>query len=292
MAIETRIVNDSFTEIYVGGGNYLTQAAPTNFHRFYTRKILTDGESADDFREVTAAEKAALEASDAAWVRPPQSFIDRWNSACKPFDTSYGGFDESTGYFNCCGVTGIDYAEALIIDRQSSTFISGTYAHGQYYAGTGVSYRAMQPRVLLPIVIPANEISAADYMFRGCNKLEAVAIIGGYTDRIHILGNVNYMFYACRSLKRIYGDLDLRAVTDTTFKDCTALEEICVYNFSNGFSLADSPNLSAASIRNLARPRINTKPATVILHPEAYTRVTEEISALAAEHNITFATTE
>lgn len=60
MAIQTRIINELYTEIYVGEGNFITQSAPTNFHQFYTRKILTESESIDDFREVTAANTKAI----------------------------------------------------------------------------------------------------------------------------------------------------------------------------------------------------------------------------------------
>lgn len=46
----------SQTEIYVGG-NFITQAYPTNFHEFYTRKIITPGDTVDNYREVTAAQE-------------------------------------------------------------------------------------------------------------------------------------------------------------------------------------------------------------------------------------------
>ena len=66
MAIETRIINSSFTELYTGGGYYMTQARATLVHDFWTQKILAPTESIDDFKEVTAAERAKLEAADAA----------------------------------------------------------------------------------------------------------------------------------------------------------------------------------------------------------------------------------
>lgn len=84
MAIESRIINNSLTEIYInGGGNFITQAAPTNFHGFWSRRPLDSGESIADFREVTPTERQTLEAQDAAWVQPPQCFIDLWNAACR-----------------------------------------------------------------------------------------------------------------------------------------------------------------------------------------------------------------
>ena len=81
MAIQTRIINGSYAEIYVGRGNFITQFAPTYFHQFYTRKILTESESIDDFREVTEAEKTALEESDARWKEPSDELIEQAEAA-------------------------------------------------------------------------------------------------------------------------------------------------------------------------------------------------------------------
>ena len=46
----------------MGGGKFLTYKLPTMFPQFFSRKILASGESADDFREVTADERAKMEA--------------------------------------------------------------------------------------------------------------------------------------------------------------------------------------------------------------------------------------
>ena len=62
MALQSRIVNGSLTEIYAGGGNFVTEAFPTNFHTFAPKRILLDGQSADDYKEVTPAERSAIEA--------------------------------------------------------------------------------------------------------------------------------------------------------------------------------------------------------------------------------------
>lgn len=54
----------------MGGGKFLTYKRPTMFPQFFSRKILASGESADDFREVTADERAKMEAGrDAGCVR-------------------------------------------------------------------------------------------------------------------------------------------------------------------------------------------------------------------------------
>lgn len=114
--IQTRTIAN-FTEIYSdqnGGGKseiYITEAAPTMFPTFTMRRFLAEGQTPADFREVTAAERAKLEAAAEAWRRPPQLFIDQWNAACG----IWGRYNEATGYFELNGLTDITYAEAVRI---------------------------------------------------------------------------------------------------------------------------------------------------------------------------------
>lgn len=114
--IQTRTIG-SHTEIYSdknGGGKsetYITQSKTTVFHDFFTRKILGEGETIEDFMEVSQAERDRLQGIRDAWVRPPQVFIDQWNTACG----IWGRYNEETGYFELNGLTDITYEEALSI---------------------------------------------------------------------------------------------------------------------------------------------------------------------------------
>lgn len=114
--IQTRTIG-SHTEIYSdknGGGKsetYITQSKTTVFHDFFTRKFLGEGETVADFMEVTEAERDRLQGIRDAWVRPPQVFIDQWNTACG----IWGRYNEETGYFELNGLTDITYEEALSI---------------------------------------------------------------------------------------------------------------------------------------------------------------------------------
>lgn len=115
--IETTKINDSISEIYVGGGKFITQAAPTNFHHFFTRKTIAAGDDIALYKEVTAAEKNKLEKSDSAWERPPQLFIDMWNERCTLRDMyqnkrMIGQYNEESGYFELNGLTDISYSQA------------------------------------------------------------------------------------------------------------------------------------------------------------------------------------
>lgn len=81
---------------------------------------MTANDDISNYREVTEAEKTAIEESDANWVRPPQEFIDKWTKVCEYFLDSYkpkvyGRYNESTGYFELNGITDIGYEEAVRI---------------------------------------------------------------------------------------------------------------------------------------------------------------------------------
>lgn len=82
---------------------------------------MTEAENIEDFKEVTEAEKTKLQASDAAWVRAPQEFIERYNMLMilrfEGTDYVKGKYNESTGYFERYGLNGykihMTYEEAL-----------------------------------------------------------------------------------------------------------------------------------------------------------------------------------
>ena len=119
--IQTHQITTSLTEIYVGGGGKtLTENYPTNFHTFAQRKTLAANDDISNYREVSKAEKTAIEEADANWVRPPRAFVDLWNKACEYIDyryvpQAYGRYNESTGYFELNGITDIGYEEAVRI---------------------------------------------------------------------------------------------------------------------------------------------------------------------------------
>lgn len=292
MAIQQKVINTSQTEIYVGGGgNYLTQAAPTNFHRFYTRKILTDGESADDFREVTAAEKAALEASDAAWSRPSQAFIDMWNEACRVYGwsvTTYGCYNEETGYFELNGIKDITYAQAINIYRYTS---GATRVNGIVLIGMGFAkYRTNLPPT------PGSLGVAIGGAFSNNSELEVLRLPQYYDDAVRLEKNTREAFLGCGKLREIVNVMQAPAqVSDwfNTFSYCKSLETVRIKGLYGAISFPHSALLSLESIEYMIQNRTtaHTNAITITLHPQAYARVTDEIFAAAAEKQITIAST-
>lgn len=299
---------DLYTEIYVGGGNFITQSAPTNFHTFFTRKVLTHSDDISNYREVTATERAAIEQSDAAWVRPPQAFIDMWNRECayKGVADYFGRYNEQTGYFELNGITDITYEEALRIWARSE---HGHMAYSstplyRYKFSSGGAWAETRDyvncRTYFPIKCNAG-YSAGDLQsaFKGNTIVEAIAFVSGYGACFSNFGNMKETFSGCTKLRRIIGNIGYPYLDNNTFMECESLEELDISMYADGdtfgnLNLQWSPNLSDESIARIINKAKLQKPEnsmSLVLHPAAYARVTDELFATALEKNINISTT-
>lgn len=261
----------------------MTQAKATHFHSFWTRKILAPTESIDDFKEVTAAEKTALEAADAAWERPPQSFIDMFNNrealgGVMPCE----GYNEETGYFELNHIKDIDYEEAVAILNASYPMMLGS-APKTIYRDTGAILRV---RTLMPIcIINANngtQINKNSYI--EALRFQSAALIGFGKGHLTV-GGANWITDLSK-LNVIYGQLAYNGNMSIT--KCPALKDVTIKAFgaqNTTLQIPDSPLLSVESIQYFINE--TTVKTTLILHPDAYARITEEMFEKAAAKGIT-----
>lgn len=284
MAINTRIVNGSHTEIYVGGGNFITQAAPTNFHSFWSSKILAADESADLFVEVTAARRAQLEQSDAAWVRPPQCFIDQWNAAVG----EYGCYNEATGFFELNGITDIPYAEAMEIYLHRATNRSSlSFQWGEKYKARttiGIPCDSIRQNVALDQVMTMNKY------------IQVLRL--AQPDRDEIPTRSVTQFVSGAPVRRIVPIITDNGVPKTSiasyhwnaaFNNCYHLEYVKIRCLGSSLSLKGCPKFDMDCLKYIVDNAIGSD-ITITLHPDAYARVTDDIFAAAAAKNITIAT--
>lgn len=269
MAIETRIVRGLLTEIYInGGGNFITQAAPTNFHGFWPSKVMSAGESVDDFMEVTPAQKAALEKADAAWVAPGEELIAEAKAAGAVYNSG-------TGYFELNGLVDIT-AEQMrkIILFGKFPIMSG---HGiQLGIRTNINVRNSSPYVQQSIRCAV----------LSCKELEVIDVTGCCRN----ISDVYQFIHSCPMLRKVIGYIQFvaGANANTSFVGLERLEEIEVRT-SVSLSFKDSPLLSLASIQYMVAYAANTTAITITLHADAYARVTDELFSQAAQRQITFA---
>ncbi len=281
-----------------GGGNFLTQSEPTNFHTFAPSVYCLTADISK-WREVTAAERTQIEAQDSKWVRPPQEFIDRWNHRGRVPVVGgefkkVGQFNESTGFFELNGFTDIDYSEALEIDR---LYLGRTEATSMLNWFFG---QAVRCRTLFPIYTVSWEPLNTHTAFRMCPSLQRICFmsvapasnVGNGVFRYElILSDGGGMFDGCYSLEVIEAKLTFYSKNSpcgNMFRNCKKLHEVYVEPQSN-ISLADSPVLSETSMAYMVSH--GTAGITITLHPDAYARVTEEVFAAAAQKNITIAST-
>lgn len=259
------------------GGSFITQAEPTNFHKFYTRKILTPTESISDWREVSEAEKTALEESDAKWTTPSEEFI----AMCKAVDPNVE-WNAATGYFEYNGLKDITTLQMRDIYR----YTSGPLQYDLTGKLSGLQFRTNIP--LKSNVIPLN---IGDLFCD--NAILEICVMPQTSLEGFQVGAFNSAWRSCRALREIKPDILInggRSRWDAgTFRACYALETIHLKRLSGSLTLNDSQKLSLDSIAYMVQYATNTTPITITLHPDAYARVTDEIFTAAAEKQITIA---
>lgn len=270
--------------MWEGGGNFFTQAKPTNFHQFWTQKILLEDETVADFKEVTAAERSAIEAADAEWTRPPQSFIDAWNNACiDPLTKrAVGQYNESTGYFELNGLTDITYQQAMDIYRYTSNGVTMDelkvmgYGHARFRTNLPPSPGAY--RIQINNLFPSNEI------------LEVARLPQFYSTEVKLQPNTRDAFSGCYKLREIINVMEAPShVSDaytwqSTFWRCESLETVWIKNLYGNISFAQSPLISSDSISYLVENRTtaHTDVITVTVHADVFAKLTGDTTNAAA----------
>lgn len=286
MAIEQRIINNSLTGICVGGGNFLTESYPTNFHTFVKRKVLTTKDSIENYREVTEAEKTALEKSDAAWVEPPQCFIDLWNQVTG--NGRWGRYNPATGFFELNGILDIPYKEALAI----YSIYNGEY-RSSYANLNAQQYPELRVRTVLPLKQWINIIDA----FRAFSFNSAIEVINLVSTRDDLWHASAFSITNCTSLRKVIGNGLYVAAEKFESDNCPKLEELLLAptNSTRPYKLGDSPLLGLSSFRFMVQKAVNTAPVTIKVHPEVWAKLTDadnaDWSALmeaAAQKSISF----
>lgn len=282
--METRTIG-SLIEVYTGGGKFLTENVPTNFHTFVSRRILAAGQSADDFREVTAAERTALEAADAKWVKPSEDAVTLFAAkrGCV--------YNAATGFFEYADIRDLTYDDALAAVANFG-FISVHNAAAPVSTCRFVFWER-----------PCSSYSTNDMLQLGVKYLgmQMLEVVGSPKDAhtSYFLKSGEYTFHRCFKLRAVYGPMRLhsdsgkRYAYSHMFSSCPALETVKL-QFCNAheidLSFADSPKLSDASIAYMVENAANTAPITITLHAEAYARLTDELTAAATAKQITFTT--
>lgn len=262
------------------------------FHNFWTRKMLGEGESVDDFIEVTEAQKAAFEKAASEWVRPPQAFIDEWNEACiVPYSTGttsekVGQWNEATGYFELNGILNITYKEAIDIKLCMPRAVVYTTDGNNYRIAQYPTVRADRCRTLIPILWELLSQMSIQKLWVWAGNAEVLRWPQGSAPTG--TANVSGLFssgHPYPNLHTILGTISVKISDGSVFKNLKALETIKIYA-RDGLKFNNSPNLSFDSVKymvdNPMADVTESAPATITVHADVFAKLTGDTSNAAA----------
>lgn len=254
--------------------------------------MLTATERPEDFREVTDKEKATIEAADEAWVRPPQSFIDKWISAGLINGVQYSSYKEDSDKPFILNGIPHTYQEALETYHKTAVNYDGNI--DQIFYG----FNRLKTNFPIPFSRVSNK-SAKDICF-GCTNLQVFVWCAG--NGYNSPTQMNNAFRGCVNLEEIKGIIGSTYANYSywvdTFRNCKKLREIRIKVATGSLSFEWSPLLSYESLRYLVDNPSKTGGTTITVHPDIYAKLTDETNTEwhqvlidAAAKNIQFATT-
>ena len=278
----------------MGGGNWLTESYATNFHHFYKRKMLTGSESMADFREITNAEKTAIEASDAAWVQPSDELITRWDEAWMPCGKRFGQYNRLTGFFEGNEVKDITTAQALKILEAGYIGLDslGSYAN---YTRLYLSLPTLLPITFVSYLSGISSISA-----KNIRLVSYYTIQTGWSDSHPLTVSDSSCFLLYSSVKQVFGILDVASDKASSHfwngLGGKVLETLWVKNIKKNINLSKHPNFRLDCLLYMIENAANTAAIVITVHPEVFAKIADEnneewhaLLTMAAEKNIQFA---
>lgn len=262
-----------------------------------------DNLTADDFKEVTEAEKAKIEAQDAQWVRPPQSLIDEWEAAGK-IGTRWGNTDHTKQYTKYNPVTGyfeLDYGVVKITDITAEEAIRtlrwGSFAERNAIMNgpAALRFESVDIRGTIPSMAAVNE----NYPSVGWHTQNLKVIKWSYDasqtykcSKLSVLYNVEYILDIIQPSSYPF------VVGSNNNSQSLALKLVYLKSINGDINAMGFPALLAETFRYMIDNAINTTPITISVHPEVYSKLNDpensewyELNQNAQEKQIAFATT-
>lgn len=236
--------------------------------------LATKQDALSDSADITVSADNELSLTDKAKYA---SFDAQWTAA--------GGTVITPGkVYECNGTDDLTYDEAIdIYGWHTNAFVADSSYRFVFYPH----------RALLPVAATNEKFISADRMFYLAKNLKVIKfrnISDGKLPYI-ILTKPIAAFMRCGALREIFTPIRFETSPDSAFYGCDALEEVCIYKLRYNISFVSCSLLSLDSLRYMVANAANTAAITITLQPDAYARVTDEIFALAAEKNITIAST-
>lgn len=261
-------------EIIADEGKVLTQAFPTHYPDFYTNIILVGSsmqEQLANIKEIDGEQVDQMIRESDQFTPPSTEFIEQSEAAGATYNYR-------TGYFELNGL--VDITE----DQMRDILLNGRFSIA---SGEGVELFSLRTNIFHPNISTYAQASLIGVL-TNCSNLEVADVGSGIfnvKECASILSNN-------RKLKKIIGRIRFTKDTkigDNCFIGLPELESVQI-STAVSLNLYEAPNLNFDSLEYLVRNSINTDPITIIIHPNAYDRITDELLEVASGKKITFET--
>lgn len=283
----------SLIELYITGGYFITENYPTLYPTFSVRKVLTNGDSEGNYREVTASEKATIESNVAKLIEAGNGVRTERTPL---FEAAGAVFNDRTGYYELNTLTDITERQMEEIYAEGVPTIGSHHATCITHARTflGISNHTGQ----IPLISPCDCFCMGNYY------LEVVANFNQY---LIFDSSLRRCLSGCNHLKRIgVGDEYINASgyilygpdkPAETFSGLPMLEHVYIYKLRSDIQFRDSPLLDYDSVSYMVSNSANTSSITIYVHADVMAKLNDETNTQwhqiltdAAEKQITFAT--
>lgn len=278
MALITRQIGN-LTEVSTNrGGYYITQSFPTNFHQFFTAKILGKGEKVEDYKEVSEAEKQSIENKDKEWVKPSDELIKEWDLAWTFQKVAYGKYNESTGFFEGNYINDLTELEARDILKHG-------YPISRSTIDQGINTEVTSIRTALPMITDYQPIYRA---FKFCFDVESVRLINYYSERaindnqlIYVLSTRSFSPAPYNKLRLVFPILGLTGSDDMNqhFYDSPfpKVERIYLHGIHLPMDcFSQNTTLKLECWQYMIANATNTSAITIKVHADVMARILDE----------------
>ena len=229
---------------------------------------MTPTENISDWREVTEAEKTALEEADAAWTAPSEEFV-------RTVEARGAVYNRGTGFFELNGLRDLTTEEMALI-----------YATTAHYGTTQEGVPTLIPGSIRTNFNVASHTLSGKLFTTTNLAIEVLAISSSHT-----FGWIfpRYSLTQLSRLREITGPFYIRSLGGNNFEKLPKLERMKLRRLNFDLNLQWAAGFATDSIAYMIEYAQGTSPITITLHPDAYARVTDEIFTAAAEKQITIA---
>lgn len=277
----------------LGGGNFITENYPTLYPTFSTRKVLTAGDSIENYKEVTPAQKTTIESNVAKLIEAGNGVRTERTPL---FEAAGAVFNDKTGYYELNTLTDITESQ-----------MGEIYTNGKLtLSGAGIIGKKCRTNFFC-----SNDLNAFSGGHGYCNlmgvcngaeSIEVFALCKESRTAAFIVYQMSVAFNGAIRLKKIIGAFDFNnQILESArywFNGCNNLEEVYFRHINQDLYLHTMSKLKAACLEYLIENRINvTSSITIYVHADVMAKLNDEtntqwhqILADAAKKQITFAT--